>query len=24
VMEGSKGYEATRVVPLQAGEVRTS
>jgi ribosomal subunit interface protein len=24
VMEGSEGYEATRVVPLQAGEVRTS
>jgi len=23
VMEGSEGYEATRVVPLQAGEVRT-
>jgi cold shock CspA family protein len=24
VMEGSEGYEATRVVPLQAGEERTS
>ena len=24
VVEGSEGYEATRVVPLQAGEVRTS
>jgi len=24
VMEGAEGYEATRVVPLQAGEVRTS
>jgi len=22
VLEGSEGYEATRVVPLQAGEVR--
>jgi cold shock CspA family protein len=24
VMEGSEGYEATRVVPLQADAVRTS
>ena len=24
VVEGSEGYEATRVVPLQAGEVKTS
>jgi CspA family cold shock protein len=24
VMEGAEGYEATRVVPLQTGEVRTS
>jgi CspA family cold shock protein len=24
VMEGAEGYEATRVVPLQAGAVRTS